>query len=540
MGYGLLLRVTHTGLAAESVHVSDVRDGIDLLGGAFGFRKSGPIYVPTPAKGGVALLVYSGDVAVSFESGGIRKFIQGGYLTAEFVAGDDFKFLLPSILDEGILLTETPTSINFTGSGVTATAVGDAVTVDIPGGSAADHSALSNLGWAVAGHTGTADELAGFDGAGAATTYSRTVTGDVGGTFPGPLTVSDLTITGEVQGSVLYFNGTNWTQLPPGTAGNVLQTNGAASNPTWVAPSGGVTDHTALSNLGWAVSGHTGTAGSLAAFTAAGAASLVPGSVHGDILYFNGTDWLRLAPGALGELLQTQGVGAAPQWAAVAGTGDVTAAANLTDNALIRGDGGGKGVQDSGILISDTDVMTFPSGGSIAVDTITEATGGNGVVVNGVRNYGKSATNPVAPPPADGDTYYNTALRMQMTYDGFRSKWLSVEAETIQFGRDGNVAVNQYFRAINGRVMSPTLGYYAERSGTLVSMTYTRTDSDASTFDFVANGVSMGSSVATSATAGRSITLNGDFNFGDILAVVNSGANPMSNVIAKFRVRWRV
>ena len=541
MGYGLLLRVTHTGLAAEAIHISDIRDGIDVLGGAFGFRKAGAIYVPAPANGGVSLLVYAGDVAVSFETGGIRQFIQGGYLTAEFVAGDTFKGLLPDILDEGVLLTETPTSINFVGAGVTATAVGDAVTVTIPGGGAAtDHALLLNLGWTVSGHTGTPNELAGFDGGGAAVTYSRTVTGDVSGTFPGPLAVNDLTITGEQQGSILYYDGSNWVELPPGTAGNVLQTNGVGANPTWVARSGGTTDHSALTNLGWTVSGHTGTAGSLAAFTTGNAASLVTGTTHGDVLYFNGTDWTRLAPGTSGQVLQTQGAGSPPQWFTVAGTGDVTAAANLADNSLIRGDGGGKGVQDSGILIDDSDNMTLPGGASLSVDTITESTVGNGVVVNGVRNYGKSATNPVAPAPADGDTYYNTVLRMQMTYDGFRSKWLSVEAETIQFGRNQNTNAGQYYRAINGRVMSATLGYYAERSGTVVSLTYTRTDSDAATFEVTSNGSTI-ASVASSATGGRDVTLNGDFSFGDILAARNAaGGNPTSNVIAKFKVRWRV
>ena len=40
------------------------------------------------------------------------------------------------------------------------------------------------------------------------------------------------------------------------------------------------------------------------------------------------------------------------------GVGDVTAAANLTDNTLIRGDGGAKGIQDSSILVDDSDNVT--------------------------------------------------------------------------------------------------------------------------------------------------------------------------------------
>jgi len=393
VAYGLLLRVTHTGKSAGSVHVSDIRDGIDVLGGAFGFRKAGPVYVPTPSNGGMALLVYAGDVAVSYETGGIRKFIEGGYLLAEFVAGDGFKNLLPTILDEGIVLTENPTSIDFVGAGVTATTIGDAVTVTIPGGGA----------------------------------------------------------------------GTNHSLLLP-------------------------------ASLVWTSSAHTGTFGSLAAFDGAGATTYATGVTHGDVLYYDGTVWSVLPPGTVsGNPLVTQTAGSPPAWSP-----------------------------------------------TIAVNTITESTAGNGVVVNAVRNYGKSSSNPGSPAPSDGDIYYNTALRMQMTYDGSRGKWLSVESDSMHFGRDGNTKDGQYYRAADGRVMSSAEGWYAERSGTVIALAYTRTDSDATTFEVVADGASI-ATLASSATGGRSISLNADFTFGQILAVRNqAGGNTTSNVIAKIRVRWRV
>lgn len=56
--------------------------------------------------------------------------------------------------------------------------------------------------------------------------------GDLSGTLPNP-TVTDFTITGEQQGSVLYYSGTNWAQLPPGTLGQVLTTQGVGANPQW-------------------------------------------------------------------------------------------------------------------------------------------------------------------------------------------------------------------------------------------------------------------------------------------------------------------
>ena len=157
-------------------------------------------------------------------------------------------------------------------------------------------------------------------------------------------------------------------------------------------------------------------------------------------------------------------------------------------------------------------------------------------------NYGNSATNPTVPTPSDGDVYYNTVLRMWMSYDGARAKWLSVEAQEFTFGRNGNTAIGVYFQAGGGgRIMSATEGFYAFRSGTICSMAYTRTGAAAATFNFVANGASI-ATVNSVAAAGRDANMNADFVFGDVLSVLNSAAsaNPMSNVIATFRVKWRV
>ena len=45
-------------------------------------------------------------------------------------------------------------------------------------------------------------------------------------------------------------------------------------------------------------------------------------------------------------------------WKEASGSGDVTAAANVTDHAVVRGDGGSNGVQDSGVIIDDSDNIT--------------------------------------------------------------------------------------------------------------------------------------------------------------------------------------
>jgi hypothetical protein len=52
---------------------------------------------------------------------------------------------------------------------------------------------------------------------------------------------------------------------------------------------------------------------------------------QGDILYFNGTDYVRLAAGSSGQFLRTQGAGANPNWQTISATGDLLAANNLSD-----------------------------------------------------------------------------------------------------------------------------------------------------------------------------------------------------------------
>jgi hypothetical protein len=80
-------------------------------------------------------------------------------------------------------------------------------------------------------------------------------------------------------------------------------------------------------------------------------------TTRGDVLYGNASNIAaRLALGAVGTVLTSDGTDVS--WASPAGTGDVTSAANMTDNTLIKGDGGAKGVQDSGILLDDDDNFT--------------------------------------------------------------------------------------------------------------------------------------------------------------------------------------
>jgi hypothetical protein len=65
--------------------------------------------------------------------------------------------------------------------------------------------------------------------------------GDLDGYYPNP-NVIDFTLPGQTTGSLVYYNGTNWVPLNPGTDGYFLETNGPGQIPSW-------TNHDALRKL---------------------------------------------------------------------------------------------------------------------------------------------------------------------------------------------------------------------------------------------------------------------------------------------------
>lgn len=94
------------------------------------------------------------------------------------------------------------------------------------------------------------------------------------------------------------------------------------------------------------------------------------------------------------------------------GTGDVTAASNMTDHTLVRGDGGAKGVQDSGVTLDDSDNITGVAAlGATTVElghasdtTLARVSAGN-VSVEGNLMYRAGGTDV---PVADGGTGAST------------------------------------------------------------------------------------------------------------------------------------
>lgn len=154
-----------------------------------------------------------------------------------------------------------------------------------------------------------------------------------------------------------------------------------------------------------------------------------------------------------------------------------------------------------------------------------------------VAIFDPAAVDPVG--GSDGDLYYNTVLQKWMAFDSTRDKWLSVEANTIQVGNNGNVPVGTYFRGIAGQTLSATSGYTAEWNGTVISATWTREDADAATFNIKADGATI-ETVASAAVAGYDNTLDGDFIQGDVLAVENDAAgNAVQNPQIWVKFKWR-
>ncbi len=90
-----------------------------------------------------------------------------------------------------------------------------------------------------------------------------------------------LDFLGTAQGDIVYRDASEWKVLPPGTAGQFLESGGAGANPSWGS---GLN----LDSIG---------------------------NVQGDILYRNATVWTVLPPGTNGQLLQSGGAAANPSWA---------------------------------------------------------------------------------------------------------------------------------------------------------------------------------------------------------------------------------
>jgi len=186
------------------------------------------------------------------------------------------------------------------------------------------------------------------------TQANNTILANTSGSLAAPTatTMSSLldSTLGNTEGSVIYRAAGNWTLLNPGTSGQFLQTQGAGNVPQWAnGNSGTVTNVATGSGLTGGPISTTGTislaninnnnllantSGSAGAPTGTTLTALIDGAIsntQGSVLYRGAAGWAALGPGTSGQVLQTQGAGLNPQWAAVSGgSGTVTNVATGT------------------------------------------------------------------------------------------------------------------------------------------------------------------------------------------------------------------
>lgn len=114
---------------------------------------------------------------------------------------------------------------------------------------------------------------------------------------------------------------------------------------------------------------------------------------QGDIMYYNGTDWVRLGPGTSGQYLKTLGAAANPAWDSPSGSGDVLGPATNSDSFVPMWNGANtktlkNGVAASGGGFSGTDsgkVVLFGAPGNITAISFRAKSGASNI---GQYDYG--------------------------------------------------------------------------------------------------------------------------------------------------------
>jgi len=145
-----------------------------------------------------------------------------------------------------------------------------------------------------------------------------------------------------------------------------------------------------------------------------------------------------------------------------------------------------------------------------------------------------------AGPSTNGDLYYNTVIEMWMAYDEGRGKWLSLEGDTFQVGQNGVVPVGTYYKGVAGKTLSATLGYTAPFNGTIVSMSFARSNTADTDFEVMASGAQIETLNTGAGASGYSNTLDGDFSQGAILAVRNDADGGQTRDAQVWvRMKWR-
>jgi len=118
-----------------------------------------------------------------------------------------------------------------------------------------------------------------------------------------------IALGSDAAGDVMYYNGTNYVRLAKGSNGEVLTL--ASGVPSWAADSTNVGGTSVGGDLTGTVSN-----ASIAANAIDGTHIALGSDAAGDIMYYNGTNYTRLAKGTAGQVLTVNSGATAPEWAA--------------------------------------------------------------------------------------------------------------------------------------------------------------------------------------------------------------------------------
>ena len=195
----------------------------------------------------------------------------------------------------------------------------------------------------------------------------------------------DLHVPSETAGDTVWFNGTNWVRVPKGTAGQLLQTNGAAI-PTWITSGAGVTPPTGIGLWHNTVAGTT----DAAAYRGTAAQFLVTNAGATDTAWVSASGDASIA--AAGTITVSRLNGAAIPAAGALVTGNapyVSGVSSLTYSALNLAGGSGWVVGALPAANQAAQAMAGDVGGTTAASTITAlavsklAAGAAGTVLTG-------------------------------------------------------------------------------------------------------------------------------------------------------------
>jgi hypothetical protein len=219
--------------------------------------------------------------------------------------------------------------------------------------------------------------------------------------------LTDVTITGtEAGGDVLYYTGSAWDRLARGADGDVLTATATSVN--WETPAtAGTGDYLRYSGAAWV--DHAGVlVGDLT----------VASEAQGDLIYRDASGWTRLAVGTSGQLLQSSGT--APAWATV-----TTSLDDLTDVTITGTEAGGDVLYYTG---SNWDRLARGSDGQVLTATATSI------------NWETPTTGYTTLAALDDTTISSPATADYLRYNANNSAWFNINGINLFDLRDSSAA----------------------------------------------------------------------------------------------------